>query len=499
MPVGFAYCRMIFDADAKPVDFEYLEANDAFGRLTGLSDVEGKLISQVIPGILDLVPEHFEVCGRVALTSQPGELDVTVTSLGSPLHVLLSQPKPGHFLATFTDVAERVRVEKTLSAREDMYRYAFERSAAPRSITSGKGDIRVNDAFCEMFGYECGELMDRTTWMTITHPEDVADSQAHIDVLLAGKSDTSRFEKRFVRKDGTSYDVEINVQYRPENGGRMVTFIQDITERKRTQDEILCLYSELEERVQERPEELTAMNEELISANVLLEDATRAKSDFLASMSHELRTPLNSIIGFTGVMLEGLAGPMNEEQRLQLGMVSGSGKHLLSIIDGILDLSKIESGIIVAAVEEFNVSTVVESCMAMIRPLADSKGIRLELTREPNTDLLESDPRLISQILINLLGNAVKFTSDGYVALNVSAESAQMIFSVTDTGCGISPADLSHVMESFYQAEPVLKAKNEGTGLGLAISARLAGLLGGELEAESELGVGSKFTLRVPR
>jgi signal transduction histidine kinase len=283
-------------------------------------------------------------------------------------------------------------------------------------------------------------------------------------------------------------------------------------ERRRAREEILRLNCELEERVQRRTEELSssnrelsstnevvsAVNGELIEANLRLEEATRAKSYFLAAMSHELRTPLNSIIGFSGTLLQGLAGPLNVEQRTQLDMIGTSGRHLLSLIEEILDLSRIESGRSPAVLEEFEVPALVSGVLAMVRPLADAKGIGLALAREPGTDLLTSDPGLVRQILINLLGNAVKFTDSGAVSLGVSVEDDQMLFAVADTGRGIRVVDVPHIMEDFYQAAPTAEAKSAGTGLGLTISSRLAEAIGATLGVSSEFGIGSTFTLRVP-
>jgi len=245
-------------------------------------------------------------------------------------------------------------------------------------------------------------------------------------------------------------------------------------------------------------EELSSVNSELTETNLRLEEATRAKSDFLANMSHELRTPLNSIIGFSGTLLQGLAGPLNAEQERQLGMVSASGKHLLSLVQDILDLSRIESGHSTAVFEEFEVPALMSGVLAMVRPQADAKGIGLALARGPGTDLLRSDPGHLRQILINLLGNAVKFTDSGAVSLGVSVENEQMLFAVADTGCGIRVDDVPRIMDDFYQAAPTAEAKSAGTGLGLTISSRLAEAIGGTLDVSSEFGIGSTFTLRVP-
>lgn len=263
------------------------------------------------------------------------------------------------------------------------------------------------------------------------------------------------------------------------------------TERKQIEDAMLDLNAHLEQHVEERTQELSTANEGLI-------EATRAKSEFLAAMSHELRTPLNSIIGFSDILLKGLAGPLNAEQELQLGMVCESGRHLLALVDDILDLSRIESGRTVAVLEKFDAVTLATSVVEMLRPLADSKGLGLTLNCEQAVEPVDSDPRFVSQILANLLGNAIKFTDSGSITLAMSVSDDQMTFSVADTGRGIPAADLPHITEHFYQAAPLREAKIEGAGLGLAISSQLAGMIGGVLHVSSKLGVGSTFTLQIP-
>jgi len=272
---------------------------------------------------------------------------------------------------------------------------------------------------------------------------------------------------------------------------RVVITTADITDRKRAEQELAAYRQQLEALVEARTTELTVANEELT-------EATAAKSAFLASMSHELRTPLNSIIGFSGTLASGIAGPLNEEQERQVGMIGASGRHLLSLIEQILDLSKIESGFNTTVFEEFEVPELVNEVLAMIRPLADARGLRLAMTCGPGTEVLSSDPGHVRQILINLLGNAVKFTESGTVSLDVSVGDGGMVFAVKDEGRGIEPEELPRIMEEFYQVASTVEAKTAGTGLGLAISSRLAEAIGGSVEVASEPGVGSTFTLSVP-
>ncbi len=249
---------------------------------------------------------------------------------------------------------------------------------------------------------------------------------------------------------------------------------------------------QMEQRVIER-------TTELVEAKARAEAADRVKSAFLATMSHELRTPLNSILGFSGILEQGLAGPMNPEQSKQIGMIRTSAKHLLDLINDVLDISKIEAGELKVNPSLFSLPDLLESALATIRPLADRKGLTLRAEVDPNLGEISSDPRRVEQILINLLGNAVKFTEQGGITLVAGLEPGPWVsLAVRDSGIGIAPGDLQELFQPFRQVDSRISRQHEGTGLGLAICRRLAGLLGGEVRAESEMGVGSTFTLMLP-
>ncbi|MBN1445231.1 MAG: transporter substrate-binding domain-containing protein [Candidatus Omnitrophica bacterium] len=254
----------------------------------------------------------------------------------------------------------------------------------------------------------------------------------------------------------------------------------------------------LEKRVEERTEELSKTNSELIKARDAAEAADRTKLAFLASMSHELRTPLNSIIGFTGLLLQGMAGPLNEEQNKQLRMVKNSGQHLLSLINDVLDISKIEAGQIDVANETFDIPESVQRVVQMVRLLAESKRLLLTLNIAPDVSRITSDRRRFEQILMNLMSNAIKFTDEGKVHVDASAEKGELIIRVTDTGIGIKPEDKDKLFQPFRQLDTGLTRQHEGTGLGLSICKRLAERLGGSITVESEWGKGSVFQLTLP-
>ena len=244
--------------------------------------------------------------------------------------------------------------------------------------------------------------------------------------------------------------------------------------------------------------ELKEKTEALEQANTRLQEMDRLKSVFLASMSHELRTPLNSIIGFTDIILQGMVGELNEEQRKQLTWVSSSANHLLSLINDILDISKIEAGKVELSLEQFSFDDVLREVVETVSPMANLKGIEV-ITDAPEGIMLFSDRRRVKQVLINLMSNAVKFTNQGSVSIIVRIlGDKQLEARVKDTGIGIKEEDMDKLFVPFQQLDISLTKKHEGTGLGLHLTKKLVTLLGGDISAKSEYGKGSEFSFTLP-
>lgn len=351
--------------------------------------------------------------------------------------------------------------------------------------------IFVNESLLRTYGYSEKELIGKRITILRSQnnpPELVQEIQP---ATLSGGWQGELINKR---KDGREFPISLRTTIIYDKSNQPVALVgvsNDITKRKKEERELKLHRDHLEELVKERTVELELEKEKAQSAD-------RLKSAFLATMSHELRTPLNSIIGFSGILMQERPGPLNTEQKKQLGMVQSSARHLLSLINDVLDISKIEAGQLKMNLEVFNVPEVILKVVEANEPSADKKNIQLNVSISPHVTDIMSDKLRVQQILINLVNNAIKFTDVGSVGIECHKENDFIIIRVKDSGIGIEKDQLELLFKPFTQVDTGLTRKHEGTGLGLSICKKLLEMLNGSIEVESEFGTGSVFTVKLP-
>jgi PAS domain S-box-containing protein len=409
--------------------------------------------------------------------------------------------------------------------------------------------ITWNEGARRLKGYEASDIIGRH-FSTFYPPEDIAWGKPAYELDVA--RETGRFEDEGwrVRKDGTLFWANVVITTLYDETNQVIGFAKvtrDLTERRLSEERRLAdgrrlaaeeaarataeshaaqlakLNRELAEKtalleqqtitLAQQHAESEAVKQELQRANAQLrismeeahvarleaESANEAKSTFLAIMSHELRTPINAIIGYTELIGEQIVGPLNEIQRSQLDRVRTSAGHLLSLIENVLTLSRVEAGKETIRIETVDANALLHDSAALVAPSAATKGLRFSTRALDAPYSIATDPTKVRQILINLLSNSVKFTEEGRISLELRLAGSDVEFVVHDTGIGIPANLLPRVFEPFWQASQSHATRRPGVGLGLSVAQHLAGLLGGAISVESEVGVGSTFTVRLPR
>jgi PAS domain S-box-containing protein len=400
------------------------------------------------------------------------------------------------YVGTITDISKRKRAEAALQASERQLSLIYSNTSDVLFYLAVEPDdgfrfVSVNSAFLKATGLTEDQVVGKRVQEVIPEPARALVLENYKQAIRTKKA--VGWQEVSVYPAGEKYGEASVSPFLDASGNctHLIGTVHDITERVDAEIELRHLNAELEQRVADRTEELNAALHQA-------QQADRLKSAFLATMSHELRTPLNSIIGFTGVLLQGLAGPLNAEQTKQLGITRDSARHLLTLINDVLDISVIEAGQLEVARAPFEMRAVIEDALRSVSPQAQKKGLTITAAIASNVGVVVSDRRRVEQILLNLLNNAIKFTRQGQVRLECRRLEGWLETSVHDTGIGIHPEDLGKLFQPFHQLENGLNRRHEGTGLGLAICKNLVELLGGQIRAESEWGTGSTFTFTLP-
>ena len=467
----------------------YLRVNRALAAMNGRSseDHVGRHVREVIP--------HGAADALVALLERVIGGGEAVTDM--PVVVHMPGGAQRRFLASYHPVRERdgaisgiigTVAEHTAPSTDEtawLNRQLFTLSPLPTWVYDREtlAFLDVNDAAIRRYGWTREEFLGRTL-RDIRPPEDMV----HLEAAAALPQPTpgSRGFFRHLTKSGELLDVEVFSQDF-ERAGRPagIVVVQDVSEQRRAESSLRAAMRSAEQ------------------AREQAETANRGKSDFLATMSHELRTPLNAIQGYAELMELGIHGPVTPAQQEALRRIQTSQRHLLGLVNGVLNYARIETGNLHYTVSDVAVDAVLVTCEALIAPQATARGIALGIApREERgaVPVVRADAEKLQQIVLNLLSNAVKFTEPGgRIDVAARATGATVVVEVRDTGLGIPADQLERIFEPFVQVDARLTRTHEGVGLGLAISRDLARGMGGDLTVRSEIGRGSTFTLSLPR
>jgi PAS domain S-box-containing protein len=376
------------------------------------------------------------------------------------------------------DVTHRVQAERQLRSSEERYRRLFEQ--ASDGILQLQPDGRILDSNAEaqhMFGYPPAELRSIGIGALLAEKE-----QGRFERLSRGLVENARLppalrQWRLVRKDGSRFTAEVRA--RALGDGTLIATVRDLTEVIASQERLIEQH-------------------QLREAKDRAESADRAKTAFLRSVSHELRSPLHSVIGFTAALIEGIGGPLNPAQREQMQIVNDSARHLLAIINDLLDVSRIEAGAVSVEARPYRPADLLRRVMQRFSLQAAEKQLDFRLDCPETGVTAVGDERRVEQVVSNLVSNAIKFTTGGSVTVRLRVEGARLRYEVADTGRGIATEDQSRLFNYFTQLDPRPETLAQGAGLGLAIAMGLAEAMDGDIEVSSEAGRGSRFALVLP-
>ncbi len=398
--------------------------------------------------------------------------------MGDRIHERRQSATPeGGIISIVTDITARKRAEAELAEKEAQLRLALDNM--PGGMTLGDRDLNYvlfNAQYSELFEYPDGlvkvggSIRDALRYRADRGDFGPGDKVELVEQVVANyrKGEAVSYQRTIA---GGGRTLQVNLGPTPDGG--YVTIATDITELKRAEEKLLL-------------------------AKEQAEAGSRAKSQFLANMSHELRTPMHAILGYTELIADNIYGEVPDKMRGVIDRVEHNGRHLLGLINDVLDLSRIEAGALMLSLSDYSMTGVVDIVLSVVESLAAEKKLTLTVTVDPDLPIGRGDEQRITQVLVNLVGNAIKFTDAGEVAVRASLADTAFLVSVTDTGPGISEADQEVIFEEFRQVDGSDTRAKGGTGLGLAISKRMIEMHGGRLWVESTLGEGSTFSFTLP-
>lgn len=447
----------------------------------------------------------------ILLTGQSAhEIDEQAMKAGASDYLVKDQLQAESLERAIRHAMDRQYQEEVLRESEERFRATFEQAAVGIALVAIDGQwMRVNQKLCDIFGYNREELF-LLNFRDLAHSDDADADAALKNRMLAGEIDTYTVERCYIRKEGGDVWTNLTMSIVREETGDpkyLIAVIEDITTRKQAERELQNAHDELERRVEERTAALAKATHEMQVARDAADAANLAKSEFLSRMSHELRTPLNAVLGFGQILEMEKLTPM---QLQTVGHIIKGGRHLLGLINEVLDLARIESGKLSLSLEPVAIRESMLEILALVRPLASKRQIRVEFLDEDGKACdahVHADQQLLKQVMINLLNNAIKYNHEGgqvvlsceWVMADKETSGAldRIRVSVRDTGPGLSAEKIERLFVPFERLGAE-QSGVEGTGLGLALSRRMVDAMGGTMGIESVVGEGTTFWFELP-
>jgi PAS domain S-box-containing protein len=470
--------QTVFETDLQGnLIFVNRHAFDMFGFMQGDFDKGINVFQTLMPEDSERAKLDFErvVCGEGRESNEYTALrkdDSTFPIIIYASRIVYNNKTIG-IRGILVDITERKEADRALRESEEKFRTIFENASNSIYVTGLDGQfLEVNQVACDQLGYSRSELLQMGA-EDIDSFDDAAQVEARINQIL--RDGHIIFETAQVRKDGSIMPADVSSRIIDYMGKKAILGItRDITKHKQAE-------------------------ETMLNAKLTAEAVNRAKTEFVANMSHELRTPLNSIIGFSDILCSENQGSLNEYQKKYTSNVLANGKHLLNIINEILDFSKVESGKMELNIEEIILTKVIEEIETSIIPLSSNKNIELTFNMDVRKPIIKADMMKFKQILYNLVSNAIKFTDQGgSVTIGGQISEDLVHISVKDSGIGISPKDQAKLFDPFFQVDSSTTRVYGGTGLGLTLVKKFVEMHHGNIWIESEIGKGSTFTFIIP-
>jgi PAS domain S-box-containing protein len=479
---GFAYCRMLFE-DNRPQDFIYLDVNNAFEKLTGLKNVVGRRVTEVIPGIREADPQLLEVYGRVALTGKPERFETYVEALHNWFHIAVYSPEREHFVAVFDVITERKRAEEALIASEVRYRRLFEAAIEGILILDAETGmvVDVNQFLIEKLGFSREAFLGKKVW-ELGFIKDIIANQDNF-AELQQKEYICYEDKPLETSDGRRIEVEfVSYVYEVNHKKIIQCNIRDLTERKRAEEKIRKLNEELEQKVVDRTAQLAAANKEMEA--------------FSYSVSHDLRAPLRHLAGFVELLNNRAPESLDEKSKHYLTVISDSAQQMGRLVDDLLSFSRMGRAEMMR--KQVNFDHLVKEVLGELQ--TDMKGRSILWKIDPLPEV-SGDPSMLRLVFVNLVSNAIKFTRkqpQARIEIGcISDNPEEKVFFVKDNGAGF---DMRYVDKLFGLFQRLHRTEEfEGTGVGLANVQRIIHRHGGRTWAESSLEGGAIFYFSLPK